>query len=126
MGAIIFGMTCSLFFPFPQRIFATTDLEKKQSQLQDIIDKINAYKKISDLKERQRLNLSVQIESLEAQAKKLESDIAENESKLTTLESEMKILGDRIQEKEEAINIQKDILLDLFERLRRNDAWFAI
>jgi murein DD-endopeptidase MepM/ murein hydrolase activator NlpD len=114
MGAIIFGMTCSLFLAAAPKSFATTDLEKKQSQLQDIIDKINAYKKISDLKERQRLNLSVQIESLEAQAKKLESDIAENESKLTTLESEMKILGDRIQEKEEAINIQKDILLDLF------------
>jgi murein DD-endopeptidase MepM/ murein hydrolase activator NlpD len=114
MGAIIFGMTCSLFFPFPQRIFATTDLEKKQSQLQDIIDKINAYKKISDLKERQRLNLSVQLESLEAQARKLEADITENESKLTTLESEMKTLEDRIKEKQEAIDIQKDILLDLF------------
>lgn len=60
-------------FPFPQRIFATTDLEKKRSQLQDIIDKINAYKKISDLKERQRLNLSVQLESLEAQAEELRS-----------------------------------------------------
>lgn len=114
MGAIIFGMACSLFFASSQRIFATTDLEKKQSQLQDIIDKINAYKKISDLKERQRLNLSVQIESLEAQAKKLETDIAENESKLTSLESEMKVLDDRIKEKQEAIDIQKDILLDLF------------
>ena len=94
--------------------FAASEIEKKQDQLQDVIDKINAYKKITDLKERQRLNLSVQIDALEAQAKKLETEITENESQLTTLESEMRILDDRIKEKQEAIDIQKDILLDLF------------
>ncbi len=82
--------------------------------MQDIIDKINAYKKISDLKERQRLNLSVQIESLETQAKKMEESIAKNESELTSLEGEMKILRDRITEKQIAIDQQKDLLLDLF------------
>lgn len=56
----------------------------------------------------------MQITSLEAQAKKLETDITENESQLTTLVSDMKTLDDRIREKQEAIDIQKDILLDLF------------
>lgn len=110
---VIFAVSLALLSVAPKSS-AVSEREKKQSQLQEIIDKINAYKKISDLKERQRLNLSVQIESLEAQAKKLEADIAENESKLTTLETEMKILEDRIKEKQEAIDIQKDILLDLF------------
>jgi len=110
---VVFAVSLALLSVAPKS-FAVSEIEKKQSQLQEIIDKINAYKKISDLKERQRLNLSVQIESLEAQAKKLEADIAENESKLTTLETEMKNLGDRIREKQDAIDIQKDILLDLF------------
>lgn len=89
-------------------------LSDKQDQLQEIIDKINAYKKISDLKERQHLNLATQISSLESQAKKLESDIADNESQLSSLDGELQVLGDRIAEKELAISDQKDILLDLF------------
>ncbi len=109
-----------LAFSFPclsmisERVFAANDLEKKQDQLQEIIDKINAYQKISDIKERQRLNLSVQITTLEAQAKQLEQDIAENESKLTSLESEMTVLETRIAEKEAVIRERKNILLDLF------------
>lgn len=102
------------FFSVRDFAFAEESLSDKQDRLEEITDKINAYKKISDLKERQRLNLSVQITSLEAQAKTLEADITENESQLTTLESEMKTLDDRIKEKQEAIDIQKDILLDLF------------
>lgn len=113
--ALILLLVCSIAgITVSPKSFAASEIEKKQSQLQDILNKINAYKTISDLKERQRLNLSVQIGSLEAQAKKLETDITENESKLTTLEGEMKTLEDRIKEKQEAIDIQKDILLDLF------------
>lgn len=89
-------------------------LSDKQDQLQEIIDKINAYKKISDLKERQHLNLATQISSLESQAKKLESDIADNESQLSSLDGELQVLGGRIAEKEAVIADQKEILLDLF------------
>lgn len=114
IGVFVFVAACFIFFATSPRSFATSQLEEKQDQLQDIIDKINAYKKISDLKERQHLNLSVQIDSLEAQAKKLETDIASNETKLSSLEGEMRVLGDRIAEKQQAIDAQKDILLDLF------------
>jgi murein DD-endopeptidase MepM/ murein hydrolase activator NlpD len=109
LGVVSLG---SFVFLMPA-VFADT-LEKKQSDLQDIIDKINAYQKISDLKERQHLNLATQISSLEAQARKLEADIADNETQLNTLDGEMNILADRIAEKERAIDEQKDILLDLF------------
>lgn len=112
--AVIAAFFFLLVSPIPTRVFAADDLEKKQDQLQEIIDKINAYQKISDLKERQRLNLSAQIATLEAQAKKLEQDIAENQSKLTSLESEMKTLEARIAEKEAVIRERKNVLLDLF------------
>lgn len=95
-------------------VFAADTLSEKKDALQEIIDKINAYKKISDLKERQHLNLSAQISSLETQAKTLETDIASNEVKLNSLEGELKMLSDRIVEKEVAIEEQKNILLDLF------------
>lgn len=95
-------------------LVAAESLSDKQDHLQEIIDKINAYKKISDLKERQHLNLSTQIASLEAQAKTLENDIANNESQLNNLDGELQVLGGRIAEKEIAIGAQKDILLDLF------------
>lgn len=112
---LLFALLLSVgFFSVRDFVFAEESLSEKQDRLEEITDKINAYKKISDLKERQRLNLSVQITSLEAQAKKLETDITENESQLTTLVSDMKTLDDRIREKQEAIDIQKDILLDLF------------
>jgi murein DD-endopeptidase MepM/ murein hydrolase activator NlpD len=102
------------YFTVPMFAVAAESLSDKQDHLQEIIDKINAYKKISDLKERQHLNLSVQISSLETQAKTLENDIADNESRLNSLEGELTILGGRIAEKEVAISEQKEILLDLF------------
>ncbi len=102
------------YFSFQFFPVSAESLSDKQDQLQEIIDKINAYKKISDLKERQHLNLATQISSLESQAKKLESDIADNESQLNSLDGELQVLGGRIAEKEAVIADQKEILLDLF------------
>lgn len=115
VSSLLFLLFFSTGFFFIRHVSSAEEsLSDKRDHLQEIIDKINAYKKISDLKERQHLNLSVQITSLETQAKTLEDDIARNESQLDSLEGELRVLGDRIVEKEVAIKEQKDILLDLF------------
>ena len=115
VSSLLFLLFFSTGFFFIRHVSSAEEsLSDKRDHLQEIIDKINAYKKISDLKERQHLNLSVQITSLETQAKTLEDDIARNESQLDSLEGELRVLGDRIAEKEVAIKEQKDILLDLF------------
>ena len=113
-GALVVFAVFLALLSVSSKSFAVSEAEKLLSQREKTLKEREAAASIAALKGRMSLNLAVQIDSLEAQAKRLESDITGNESKLTTLETEMKNLGDRIKEKQEAIDIQKDILLDLF------------
>lgn len=88
-------------------------LEDKQSQLDAINAKIKAYKQIIDLKQRQGSTLSDQIQSLEAQANKLELEINLNKQKVDDLQEDIFSLSSRITEKESLINGQRQILVEL-------------
>jgi murein DD-endopeptidase MepM/ murein hydrolase activator NlpD len=92
---------------------AKKSLEKKQNQLDAINAKIKAYKQIIDLKQRQGSTLSDQIQSLEAQANKLELEININKQKVDDLQGDIVSLSLRITEKESLINSQKQILVEL-------------
>jgi septal ring factor EnvC (AmiA/AmiB activator) len=61
------------------------ELEKKQDQIDAINAKIKAYKQIIDLKNRQGSTLGDQIESLQAQADKLQLEIDVNKKKIDDL-----------------------------------------
>lgn len=88
-------------------------IEDKEDRLDEIKAKIKAYKNIIQLKQKQGAALSDQIESLEAQANKLQLEIDTNKKTITELETDITLLSDRVREKEKAIQHQKFILTEL-------------
>lgn len=89
------------------------ELEDRQDELDDIKAKIKAYKDIVNLKQRQGAALGDQIEGLEAQAKSLELQMNLNKKTLTEIQGEIRLLTERISQKEEFIAKQKGILSEI-------------
>jgi murein DD-endopeptidase MepM/ murein hydrolase activator NlpD len=88
-------------------------LADKQDALDAINAKIKAYNQIISLKQRQGSTLTDQIQSLEAQANKLELEINLNKQKVDDLQGDIASLSSRIGEKEALVNSQKQILTEL-------------
>ncbi|MEK9151084.1 MAG: peptidoglycan DD-metalloendopeptidase family protein [Patescibacteria group bacterium] len=88
-------------------------LDNKQDQLDAINAKIKAYNQIINLKQRQGSTLADQIQSLQAQADKLELEISLNKQKVDDLEGDITSLSSRITEKESLIGRQRQILSEL-------------
>lgn len=88
-------------------------IEDKQDKLDEIKAKIKAYNQIIDLKQRQGSTLATQIQSLEAQANKLELEISDNQARIENLSSEIGSLEKRIADKESLILSQKRLLSEL-------------
>lgn len=88
-------------------------LADQRDQLDAINAKIKAYKQIIDLKQRQGSTLTDQIQSLEAQANKLQLEIDLNKQKLGDLETNITNLSSRIVEKEALMNSQRKVLSEL-------------
>lgn len=82
-------------------------------QLDAINAKIKAYNQIINLKQRSASTLAGQIQSLEAQAGKLQLEIDLNEQKLGNLEENITLLSSRIAEKEVIVGGQKQMLSEL-------------
>lgn len=95
---------------------AFTDMAEASS-LQDQLDATNAElkaaKQILALKGNQASTLAGQIQSLEAQANKLQLEIDLNEEKLDDLEENITLLSSRIAEKEVIVGGQKQMLSEL-------------
>jgi murein DD-endopeptidase MepM/ murein hydrolase activator NlpD len=89
--------------------------ESLENQLDAIKAKIKAYNQIINLKERQGATLTDQIQSLEAQANKLELEIELNKNKIDDLQESIASLSSRIAEKESLINSQKQMLSELMQ-----------
>ncbi|NTW13765.1 MAG: peptidoglycan DD-metalloendopeptidase family protein [Candidatus Moranbacteria bacterium] len=75
-------------------------------KLKEINDKIKAYQSIIDIKKTQGINLTNQIDSLEAQASKLELEIEKNQAELADVST-------KVTEKETIISKQKVALTNL-------------
>ncbi|MFA9261929.1 MAG: murein hydrolase activator EnvC [Undibacterium sp.] len=88
-------------------------IDKLKDQKDALKAKEKAYKGIIDLKQRQGAALSDQIISLDAQIKNLEEQITENERLLEQLDSDIRILTERIKQKESLIISQKTILAEI-------------
>ncbi len=90
------------------------DLAKEQEKTLDAInEKINAYQKILELKEKQGDTLEGQITGLQAQTESLSSQINVTEEQLNKLNSDINQLQNRIDEKSVLIDQQKKILSEL-------------
>ena len=88
-------------------------IEDKQDKLDEIKAKIKAYNQIIDLKQRQGSTLATQIQSLEAQANKLELEINDNRARIENLTGEIGSLEKRIAAKELMILSQRRLLSEL-------------
>lgn len=112
-------LSASIFFVYAESSTSSlTDadkaaLQQKQDRLDEIKSKIKAYNQIIDLKQRQGSTLATQIQSLEAQASKLELDITENTARIEGITTEIQSLQTRIGEKEKMILSQKQLLTEL-------------
>lgn len=96
------------------------DAKKKAEELEALDDKlkaqIRAYENIIDLKNRQGATLDDQIKALDAQASKLELEIAENQKKAKALEGDIGSLSSRVQEKTILVEQQKQVLSELMRQ----------
>jgi len=88
-------------------------LKEKQDRLDDIRNKIKAYNNIIDLKQRQGSTLQTQIESLGAQANKLELEVGQNRDRIGQLKTDITSLQERIDEKERIILSQRRLLIEM-------------
>lgn len=88
-------------------------IDKLKDQKNALKAKEKAYKGIIDLKQRQGAALSDQITSLDAQIKNLEEQITENERLLNQLDADIRLLTERIRQKEGLIIGQKTILAEI-------------
>ena len=113
----VLGVTLMSFFGVATMAVAedsiTSIIEDKEDRIDEIKAKIKAYKQIIDLKQKQGAALSDQIESLEAQANKLQLEIDTNQKTLAELDADISVLTKRISEKEGTIRGQKEILSEL-------------
>lgn len=106
----------SVSFPFASAAVDTENqamLKDRQDRLNQIKLKIKAYQEIIGLKQRQGITLQSQIESLEAQAAKLELEIGQNQGRIEQLSSDIDSLTQRITEKEERILMERNLLTEL-------------
>jgi murein DD-endopeptidase MepM/ murein hydrolase activator NlpD len=87
--------------------------KQKEAQYDALNDKIDAYQKILELKEKQGNTLEGQITGLQAQTESLSSQIEVNQSQLEQLSKDIDQLQSRIDEKSVLINQQKKILSEL-------------
>jgi murein DD-endopeptidase MepM/ murein hydrolase activator NlpD len=101
-----------LFFYWHSWVSADTS-SSLQDQLDAIKAKIKAYNQIINLKQRQGITLTDQIQSLEDQAAKLELEIELNKKKIDDLQGSISSLSLRIAEKESLINSQRQMLAEL-------------
>lgn len=92
---------------------ANLSKEKLEDKYAQLTAQIKAAKQILALKQNQGSTLSDQIQSLEAQANKLELEIGLNKKKIENLEGDVNTLATRISEKELLLNRQKQMLSEL-------------
>ena len=101
-------------------------IEDKQDRLDEIKSKIKAYNQIIDLKQRQGSTLATQIQSLEAQAQKLELEIHQNQGRISQLNNDIDVLEARITEKENLITTRRALLIEMMrEASRATETGFA-
>lgn len=115
---LLTGASILVLVAFVIPVFAADDsisslIEDKEDRIDEIKAKIKAYKQIIDLKQKQGIVLSDQIESLEAQANKLQLEIDTNQKTIAELDTDIEMLKNRILEKESIIRGQKEILSEL-------------
>ena len=115
--------SCSMFFFVPETVLAVSAITTKQNQLDAILQKKQAYEDMRVLKEKQQAMLGTQIQGLQSQTQKLQSDITANENRLATLDDQIRILEGKISEKSDLVIQQKKILVALFRSYyaQRND-----
>lgn len=90
-----------------------TLIEDKEDALDEIKAKIKAYKQIIELKQRQGVALSDQIETVSAQVSALELEIDASKKELDALNEDIKTLTQRIEQKELVIVSQKKVLAEI-------------
>lgn len=118
MASVISGIFIFGLFGVDKTL-AVNGADALANKLQDINAKIKAYQNIIDIKKTQGINLSSQIDSLEAQASKLELEIEKNKSELDDATA-------KVSEKEVIIAKEKAALVGLIReyqgRLSKTDS----
>ncbi|MEK9174020.1 MAG: peptidoglycan DD-metalloendopeptidase family protein [Patescibacteria group bacterium] len=98
----------------------SADAKKRADELEALDDKlkaqIKAYENIIALKNRQGATLDDQIKALDAQAGKLELEIAQNKKKSEELHGDIESLSSRVAEKTSLVDNQKEILSELMRQ----------
>ena len=89
------------------------EFEKKQKEIKKLEEKSATYKKILQLKSRQKNMLGAQINNLNAEMNSVKKKIRENKNKMEELNRMIDELENKISQKEKMIKLQKKILADI-------------
>ena len=93
----------------------TTDAEETQDKIKELEKKAEVYRQIIEVKQKQKLMLSDQINSFDSQIQKTEAEIAQNKRKIEEMNSQIMDLGRRIDQHEKTMSSQRKMLADLME-----------
>lgn len=96
-------------------VFADTATDDTQDKLKELEKKAEVYRQIIEVKQKQKLMLSDQINSFDSQIQKTEAEIAQNKRKIEEMNSQIVDLGRRIDQHEKTMASQRKMLADLME-----------
>lgn len=92
-----------------------TDTEETQDKIEELEKKAEVYRQIIEVKQKQKMMLSDQIDSFDSQIQKTETEIAQNRRKIEEMNSQIIDLGRRIEQHEKTMASQRKMLADLME-----------
>ncbi len=97
----------------------------KLEKLEELKEKEDKYRKLIDVKTREKDSLAGQVQSLEKQSKTLEQDIGTKAIKIDTLSQDISTTQKKVQTKKSLINSQKTLLASMirnnYESFRSRD-----
>lgn len=96
-------------------VSADTTADDTQDKLKELEKKAEVYRQIIEVKQKQKLMLSDQINSFDSQIQKTEAEISQNKRKIEEMNSQIVDLGRRIDQHEKTMASQRKMLADLME-----------
>ncbi len=92
---------------------AEDPIDERKDALEELKEKEEKYRKLIDLKAKQKSSIDQQVNTLESESRALEKNIVENTNKITVLLEDIKIIKEDIAQKNASIASQKTLLASL-------------
>lgn len=101
--------------------FADEDLGDLLEEQKELEEKEEKYRKLIDLKAKEQQEINSQISGIESQSRKIENDIADNESDIERIKKQTIEIANRIQDEEESLSRSRELLAYIIRAQYKKD-----